>query len=768
MEPDQASLNFSQWSLLSPSLVVTGGQAGQLHVMDLRVQDRQPIVWQALEAHTGTILDGQFNPFIPYWLASAGGDGIVNIWDLRATCHKPLAKIDGHLGPVTSIAWGNVRPEKLATTSRDGTFRMWSLSESSVPIWESCSRKLDPVGTNHGTPAWLMETEGHQSLEEERWWPGSMVSETKGDDFGIMADDGLLENNRVELVGAFGIGEWGKMQIGPLYYGNSHKKSKGAVVKALVSKCRPGQFYCATSFGQLCSQIFRPTSRGLLDYPHRFDYKKDPLYYTIDNAIHYRHIKVAEKFIDKLKSLPIEDEEQNRLRNDHVKDFENCLQLRPSIKPAEWEINCIPRHDSRRLWTETDKWQCALDTFRKDLAYWRCRIAPGCVTIFDGIPFDTGERHPRLCSEMMQGVIPGTDSILSSPPSPPTQLQPSSISTSRTNMDQLSIPKTKQSLRRSSTTPNMTSDDLLTPYEDLKSMNERNSSGTLLNTCINWKPLQRSKTTTPINHRDSRSSPLSSPTTTTPIKLQQQKDKSNADDDNEDRSIHGFDNTAYTSPTEMDFKSIIKYGSFGKQPLTTNSADDGIDDQPSRDHTVGTISPPAITKRSSTSDDIHDTEHDNLHSQVSNVNDTSRASPQAMDLKSIIKYGSFKQPPLDNKNQTGNEHDITRSSSHSSINHQINMDLTNNNIPTSRPDQSLLSSTMSSNSGDAVRPNLRRQPSSILAPAKSLGRAFTKKLKRKKTSASSSSPITPSDKDPENYRQQPQLDTSRPSPRNAL
>jgi hypothetical protein len=36
------------------------------------------------------------------------------------------------------------------------------------------------------------------------------------------------------------------------------------------------------------------------------------MYYTIDNAIYYRHIKVAEKLIEQLKALPIDDEEAKR------------------------------------------------------------------------------------------------------------------------------------------------------------------------------------------------------------------------------------------------------------------------------------------------------------------------------------------------------------------------------------------------------------------------------------------------------------------------
>lgn len=114
---------------------------------------------------------------------------------------------------------------------------MWSLLESTIPIWETCYRKANPLlhsdDVGAGTGEWLRE--GPQLVEEEKlWWPGSVVSETKAidDDFGIVTDDVLLETNQVELVGAFGIGEWGKMNIGPLYYGDAHRQSKGSVVKS--------------------------------------------------------------------------------------------------------------------------------------------------------------------------------------------------------------------------------------------------------------------------------------------------------------------------------------------------------------------------------------------------------------------------------------------------------------------------------------------------------------------------------------------------------
>lgn len=104
VQPDyQVPLQTCQWSPLSPHLIVTGGDAGHLHIIDTRVKERQGIVWQAFHAHARPIHDAAFNPFIPYWLASAGYDDLVHIWDLRSVSHQPVGKIDGHQGPITSV-----------------------------------------------------------------------------------------------------------------------------------------------------------------------------------------------------------------------------------------------------------------------------------------------------------------------------------------------------------------------------------------------------------------------------------------------------------------------------------------------------------------------------------------------------------------------------------------------------------------------------------------------------------------------------------------
>ncbi|CAO3589619.1 unnamed protein product [Absidia cylindrospora] len=889
IEPDESPANVAHWSSLSTSLIVTGGEAGHLYVVDLRLKDHQGIVWKAPEAHSNAIRDAQFNPFIPYWLASGGDDSIVNIWDLRATCHKPLAKIDGHHGPISSIAWGNVRPEKLATTSRDGTFRIWSLSGSTIPIWDSYYQMVDS-GSHRKTELLQLE---------EKWWPGTVETKihSMDENFGICDGDIIPpEDSKVVPVGAFGIGEWGKLQIGPLYYGDLHKHSKGPVIQVLVSKNRPGLFYCATRSGQLCSQIFRPTTRGALDYPHRYDCDKDPLCYTIDNAIHYRHINLANNLIENLKAMDVVDDEQKRIRDDRVKDFEDCLNLRPPIQENDWNFDCFPAQDGKRLWTDTDMWQCALDIFRKDLAYWRTHLAPGCETIFADIPLDTGNLHPRLSSQLMKGtgfkldksnlIFPWDQAP--SAPSPSPSFYDSSARKSQPDVEASPKVQTNKGLRRSSTTPNLTNDDFFASFAGLESLNERNSSGTVLNTGANWTPLQRAQTTAvPRQPKQLSRQPSFSPSTIKSIftksskrleKPLKQQNKSSARQESPLSQKEGptvgqelqqkqqgesssrqktpvslYDETlsGQETPLSQQDKPVIRQeSSSSKQPTTLPTQNehqqqqntnpfDQQDTSPSlkdkspaqrtnkhqsrQQRNISPVErekqPPPSQQNISPTQRVEqqpqlrqdvsplqhgepekfrlDTSGDDQH--IDNAANSIVSSPQEMDIKSIIKFGSFGHPAAaqgnnqsiatsastNNLSTSTNHNPITRAtSSETSLPYQTTSTdnrsplrlSDNNDIPI---DSSELGNgkspprrnTTNKTDNDTSRPHMPQQHSGILAPAKSLRRAFTKKLQRNKTRSVSSSSISsnnPTDRDPQHHRQQPQADVSRPSSRNAL
>jgi WD40 repeat protein len=58
------------------SLLATGGLDGKLGITDMRLfGEKGSMPWSVEKAHDGVITDVSFNQFVPYWIATAGGDG---------------------------------------------------------------------------------------------------------------------------------------------------------------------------------------------------------------------------------------------------------------------------------------------------------------------------------------------------------------------------------------------------------------------------------------------------------------------------------------------------------------------------------------------------------------------------------------------------------------------------------------------------------------------------------------------------------------------
>ncbi|KAI8980413.1 WD40-repeat-containing domain protein [Pilobolus umbonatus] len=71
-QPSRLSLNSASWSPHDPhTLIACGSASRELIVIDTRLPS-DSIVWSVKHAHMRPITDVKFNPFIPYWLASAG------------------------------------------------------------------------------------------------------------------------------------------------------------------------------------------------------------------------------------------------------------------------------------------------------------------------------------------------------------------------------------------------------------------------------------------------------------------------------------------------------------------------------------------------------------------------------------------------------------------------------------------------------------------------------------------------------------------------
>jgi WD40 repeat protein len=81
-----------------------GSSTSTLSLHDIRLleKDSNSKIWSISDAHSESITDIAFNTFIPYWLASAGDDGVVKMWDIRFL-KGAAARIDAHYGSISSV-----------------------------------------------------------------------------------------------------------------------------------------------------------------------------------------------------------------------------------------------------------------------------------------------------------------------------------------------------------------------------------------------------------------------------------------------------------------------------------------------------------------------------------------------------------------------------------------------------------------------------------------------------------------------------------------
>ena len=110
------SLSFSHHSPFG-QLFAMGSSTSNLSLHDIRLleKDGKSKIWSLSDAHIGPVTDVAFNTFIPYWLASAGEDGVVKMWDVRFL-KGAAARIDAHYGSISSVSRGEISMERVLFT----------------------------------------------------------------------------------------------------------------------------------------------------------------------------------------------------------------------------------------------------------------------------------------------------------------------------------------------------------------------------------------------------------------------------------------------------------------------------------------------------------------------------------------------------------------------------------------------------------------------------------------------------------------------------
>jgi WD40 repeat protein/energy-coupling factor transporter ATP-binding protein EcfA2 len=98
--------------------LASAGADGMVRLWDVRAR-RQ--LGKPLEGHTSTVTGVAFSPD-GRTLASAGEDGVVRLWDPRS--HRQLGKLTGHTRPVFGVAF-SPDGRTLASAGYDRTLRLW-------------------------------------------------------------------------------------------------------------------------------------------------------------------------------------------------------------------------------------------------------------------------------------------------------------------------------------------------------------------------------------------------------------------------------------------------------------------------------------------------------------------------------------------------------------------------------------------------------------------------------------------------------------------
>mmetsp|Transcript_19942 Transcript_19942/g.29504 ORF Transcript_19942/g.29504 Transcript_19942/m.29504 type:complete len:464 (+) Transcript_19942:46-1437(+) len=124
-----------------PNVFASGGEDSKVALWDIRVDNKS----QVIEEHTGPINGIVFDPTSdgPNWLASCGGDGYMNVYDIRtwklyATLQEPPVKAENGGGYLAESTRNELNPKLLSERCSDRRS-----NEFSHPII-SCSVSTDP------------------------------------------------------------------------------------------------------------------------------------------------------------------------------------------------------------------------------------------------------------------------------------------------------------------------------------------------------------------------------------------------------------------------------------------------------------------------------------------------------------------------------------------------------------------------------------------------------------------------------------------------
>ncbi|KAJ2907871.1 Protein tssc1 [Coemansia aciculifera] len=177
------------WHPTSPSILATSDSLGGISTRDLRSTPSHSHQASIECAHTGRIRALDYNPNLPYHLASGGSDGALRIWDLRHA-EAPLITAANHSHWVCDLQYNPFYDQLLLSAGSDALVNLESaVSVSSATLATTHDDDEDSVRPVDGL---VMQYDDHESSVYAVQW-----SATDPWVFASLSFDGRLVINAV-------------------------------------------------------------------------------------------------------------------------------------------------------------------------------------------------------------------------------------------------------------------------------------------------------------------------------------------------------------------------------------------------------------------------------------------------------------------------------------------------------------------------------------------------------------------------------------------
>ncbi|KAJ3181187.1 hypothetical protein HDU87_001316 [Geranomyces variabilis] len=315
------ALLTASWSPhVGSQLICAGGVDRSVNVIDARLfGGSSASIWKTSDGHQSAVTALEFNPFIPYLMASAGEDAVVKMWDLRYLQHC-VGRIDAHYQGIHSLAWSNSHAETLTTASSDRSWRAWAFLSGA-----------DTVRTTSQDV--FVSCPGSE-------WGCALYAEAKAE----------------VAVGAQMIGE--------------SREYTSPVIKVVSSKQLLDTYYTVSAIGQVsCHTLPGEAFEPIL--PHFYDSLRYTAEHEVEESIHTRNLPPA--ISDVVAICRTARQEGHLIAPNEVELLKLCTPL-PPVDPASWNVP-VPSMTERVVNID------AVDKVREELDEWTYFLPPGFDSI---------------------------------------------------------------------------------------------------------------------------------------------------------------------------------------------------------------------------------------------------------------------------------------------------------------------------------------------------------------------------------------------------